>query len=179
MINLKLIIPAIFFLFSTNVMAGIKYNSEKNIVEISTMLFSGNFDSGTIKIFNEKYIKIFARAIDISAEKAIQLCGKKPSLGTLILDGNISLEGKAPTVTEVENWPETEINKVVTKAGWVKYYVFKDDDALDLMDLLYEYQSVGFLMVVKECAETKYNKRGNLILNFKTRGLERAMKRLK
>jgi hypothetical protein len=170
----------LILLYAFNASADAKYDSEDNIVELNTPLLSKKIDPGSIKIHSENHIKLFVAAYDDNDKKGIGLCGKDPSLGLLILDGELKIGEKVPTVTDVENWPATtDENKLEIKAGWVVRYIFKGDDARDLMDLLSEYQSVGFAFTGKGCTETKYTKPGKIILNFKTKGLERAMKRIK
>lgn len=168
----------ILFLLTTNAMAGAEYDREKNSVSLTTPLLAKNIDTGFITIYNEKHITIMGSAIDDASGKLIGMCGKDPSLGLLILDGNLKIGTKTPNVTEVENW-DSEKSPDAVKAGWVRRFVLKGDDALDLMDLLYEYRSVGFAFTGSNCQETKNTTSGKLILNFETRGLERAMKRLK
>jgi len=149
----------------------------KTIVELTTPLLATNIDTGWIKIHNEKYITVEGTGYNSETEKVIAMCGKEPSLGLLFLNGNLELGGKVPKVTDVEYW-KGEGSKELTNAGYVRRFVFKGDDALDLMDLLYEYQSVGFIML-GECPNSGDFISGKIILDFDTRGLERVMKRIK
>lgn len=174
----KSLFIAILLLLTTNAMAGAEYDRDKNVVSLSTPLLAKNIDTGFITIYNEKHITIMGSAIDDASDKLIGMCGKDPSLGLLLLDGNLKIGTKVPNITDVENW-DSEKSPDAVKAGWVLRYVLKGDDALDLMDLLYEYRTVGFAFTGSNCQETKNIISGKIILNFETRGLERAMKRLK
>ena len=172
-----LIISALLLLHVSNVFAEVEYDREENVVELSTPILAN--DHGWITIYNEQHIRVRLSGFDENANKMIGMCGKDLSLGLLFLEGEFKLGRKVPNVTEVEKWPDTEENKNTSKAGWVRSFILKGDDALDLMGLLYEYQAVGFAMLAEGCAETEYVKPGKITLNFETRGLERAMKRIK
>lgn len=172
----KILIP-LLLLLASNTMAGAKYNSEENVVILNTPPLAENIDTGYIKIFSEKHITILGVASDDASGKMIALCGKEPSIGLLFLDGKLKFGAQTPNVTEVIDWDERSKEEV--QAGWVSSYVFKGDDALDLIDLLYEYSAVGFAFGGGECKDTKEFVSGKIVLTFETRGLERAMRRIK
>jgi hypothetical protein len=152
------------------------YDSEKNEVVIKTPLFGGS-DTGFITIKADDHISIFAIGSDPHTKKLMQLCGREPTLGLLLLDGKLIIDRRPPKVTETTPFGEksTESNA----AGYVHSYILKGEPAKDLIDLLMTHDQVGFGIVANKCDETsKLSSRGPTI-NFITRGLERAMKRLK
>lgn len=174
-----LVSSALLILYASNVLADASYDSEKNVVELKTPLLQKNMSNGVITIYNKKHIEIFGSGLDESKTKLVELCGVEPSLGLIFLNGKLSLDAKVPKVTEVNKYPESEDNKEGNAAGWVHHYVLKENDAEDLLDLLYENKVVGFAIQPKGCTETKHHSLGFVKLEFRTNGLERAMSRIK
>lgn len=156
---------------------------------------------GYIKIVNEKHILITGGHYDEDSGKFIGLCSKEPLLEQLILNGNLKKHVKIPKVTSTENWDmesdkeviqlnsmlnlnkktittDIDLWNIMKKAdndfqtGWVgAYFVFKGNDALDLMDLFYKNQSVGFIVLGDKCKARGNHTSGRLIINFETRTL--------
>lgn len=161
-------------LSSISAFADVQYDQEKNIVMINTDIQEG-VDHGWIRIYNQKHIDIGGTAYDSATQKITGLCGKNPSLGLLILDGKLQIGGKqTPKVTGTNPYK----GDTVTAADFVYSYVLKGDDAMDLIDLLLEYRQVGFA-ILSECPNIGDWKSGKIILNFDTRGLDRALNRIK
>ncbi len=174
----KLIVTLFLVLCFSNALAGADYDAKNNMVIISTPLLSNGTDMGRIFIYNERFIKIFGDSIDKSDGKMIGTCGKNPSLSLLFLNGKLNIDRKIPKITEAE-FSINEADKVHVGAGWANSLVLKGEDAIDLMDLLYQYEKVGFIIVGKGCEETSIIKSGKLTLEFDTVGLKRAMQRIK
>ncbi len=177
---MRIFTGCIFFLLCvSNSFADATYDSENKLVKLGTELLSA--DTGWIKIYNEKHIEIGGIALNKTNKKMIGMCGNKPSLGLLFLNGKLKLDGKVPKVTSVlRSTDKSESGKETIAAGWVHSFVLKGEDAQDLMDLLYENRSVGFAVLSGEgCKETEYYTQGKLVMDFSTQGLDRAMKRLK
>lgn len=161
-------------LLPVSALADAEYNRKENIV----YLRSEGSDAGWVKIHNEKHIVVGGIGFDSTTQKSIFLCGKDPSLGLLILDGKLQLgSGKLPpNVTGVIQLLPPKVTGY--PFGIVHSYVLKGDDAQDLMDMLLEYRQVGFA-ILSECPDTEDSTSGKIILNFDTRGIERALKRIK
>jgi len=157
-------------LLPISALADAKYDREENIVQLR----SDGGDTGWLMIHNKKHIVVGGMAYNSTTQKVTGLCGKNPSLGLLILDGNVQIgTGKSPPkVTGVIHF------KPRSSDGYVHRYVLKGDDAEDLMDMLLEYRQVGFAISSK-CPEIENYAPGEIILNFDTRGLERALERIK
>lgn len=168
----------LFVLCVSNSFADATYNSEKNIVELMTPLLSP--DTGWIEIYNERHVEIGGLGSDKAKDKMVGMCGINASLGLLFLDGKLKLGAKVPKVTDVLRSTNTsDSTKETNAAGWVHSFVLKGDDAQDLLDLLFDNKFVGFAVLSgKDCQETQYYTQGRIIINFETKGLERAMKRL-
>jgi hypothetical protein len=158
-------------LISTQATASPKYDREHNRVEMSTPLIDG--DTGWMHIYSEEHIEIGAGGYNTEKEKGLVLCGKEPSLGFLFRDGRSNFE-LSPSVTDVKEFVPPH------KSGYVHMYILKDDDALELMDILYIHESVSFGIVPNDlCPETENAISGKMLIKFDTRGLERVMKRIK
>jgi hypothetical protein len=158
-------------------LAAPKYDREDNVVNISTNMLDET-DIGTIKVYSDKHIVIYG--FSVKKDKPVQMCSKDPSLGLLFLNDRLQLGTSVPKVTEVLTWDNTSKDgREANKAGWARAFVLRGDDALDLLDLMYEYDMVGFAFTNTACSPTKDVANGKILLNFDTRGLERAMKRLK
>jgi len=169
------IVSTIILLFiAGTAFAGASYDSQRNVVTLSTLPLSG--DIGWITIHNEEHVEVRGIGRPRDTGKLIGQCGIGPSLGLLVVDGRPSLN--TPEVTDIGKWsdPSHEENAA---AGWTPYFVLRGHDALDLMDLLHTYDTVGFhIPTGGACAETELYGHGILDLLFRTRGLERAMRRL-
>lgn len=169
----SLVLFLITLTFSLSVIADARYNSDQNVVSISDTRQSGS-DLGFITIYNEKHIML--RIFGLRDGELAAMCGKEPSMGAILfLDGTMKFGVKTPDVTSTEPFGEEE-DDAFNNAGYVYAYVFKGDDAHDIMDLLYEYRQVGFAFSNKNC---QGKTEAILTVNFKTRGLESAMSRLK
>lgn len=154
--------------------AAVGYDNEKNVVNLQTSMLAKGVDVGWIEIHSKKHIEIGGSAYDRTSSKSIELCGIEPSLGILILDGKLNFEKRPPKVTDVAKFQ----NSSWDGAAYVHRYVLKDADAMDLLDLLLEYKQVGFAISSK-CPEFKGVQPGQIVLDFDTRGLDRALNRLK
>ncbi len=157
-------------LFANVSYADAKYQSEKNYVSIVTPTLYDH-DQGFINIYSEDRIEIMAFKLNEQKDKLIGLCGLEPSLGLLILDGQPSTQ-TPPKVSDVNRHADANDD-------FVHSYVLKGDDAMDLMDLLHEYRSVGFALTTGKCEESQHFTEGKIIIVFDPRGIERAMKRIK
>jgi len=163
---------ALYVLLTFNAFADAKYNSEKNIVVLgSTQMVKA--DSGSITIYSEKHVELFAYGM--RGDNLAVLCGQASDLGALIfLDNKMQVGVSTPGISGANPWVSPEDQRL-RDDGYVHSYIFKDDNALDLMDLLYEYSSVGFVLSNDGCkGDTAV-----LTVGFETRGIERAMKRIK
>jgi hypothetical protein len=169
-----IIFTVLSFAFTFNAIAGVTYDVESNTVFLTNPMLT-EFN-GLVKIYNEKHISISAVGYIAKSDKIIEMCGKEPTLGILILEGKVSLDKFPPKVTEVEKYSHPSY-KEVTEAGYVSNFVLKGEDALDLMDLFYEYESVGFILTEK-CPDVGDTTSGKIIINFNTRGIVRAMRSL-
>jgi len=177
---MKRFVGCLFALCISNSFAQATYNSEKNIVELRTPIL-GKSDIGWIKIHDEKHVEIGGIGRDKAKDKMIGMCGHTPSLGLMFLDSKLKLGAKVPRVTDVLRSTNTsDSTKETIAAGWVHSFVLKGDDAQDLMDLLLDNRSVGFAVQSGDaCKETEFYTQGAITINFETKGLERAMKRIK
>lgn len=151
------------------------YEAEANEVVLRTPLLTKGIDLGLITIKAEDHITLFATKLGQS-EKMTELCGRNPDLGLLFLDGRLSLDRRTPKVTETRPWGEKSPESIA--GGYVHSYVLKGEDAKDLLDLLLTYQQVGF-SIPSRCAESAKYAPGQITVNFATRGLDRALRRLK
>jgi hypothetical protein len=172
----KLLTILIATILANQALGQAKYDPKDNSVTLNTPILAEGIDIGFIEIKSKDYITIKAISFDKDSKKMIGMCGINPSLGLLIINEKVKLGTSPPKVTSVEQW---ESESATTKAGWVRSFILKGDDALDLMDLLLEYRSVGFMLSGTDCAETDNVTNGRLIVIFETRGLERAMNRIK
>jgi hypothetical protein len=150
---------------------GVQYDSESNTVRITSEILTGS-GIGHITIYSERKITLTAGALS-DDKKLISLCGIDPSLGILFLDNQMKIGGRPPSVSGT-----TDYNPV-SKGGYVAAFEFEGDDALDLMDLLMEYEFVGFAISGSKCEEDSELSNAPLPVNFSARGIERAMSRIK
>jgi hypothetical protein len=164
---------ALLFL-SFSAVAEVKYDRENNSVVISTAITS-EADYGIITIYNEKHIEL--KAFGSRDDELALLCGKNTSLGAIIfLDNKMKTDVFSPDIDDVIPLHANEKHESFRNAGYVSGYVFKGDNALDLIDFLYEYRAVGLAISNGKC---QGEIEAVLTINFETRGIERAMNRIK
>ncbi len=177
MFRLLVVVVISFFMLTFDVLANAKYDRKSNTVTISSIMDMkrATLNLGWIKIYNEKHIVIKATGFN-EAEELIGLCKNNPNLGLIVL--NRIEQEIAPKVSDTLDFVN-DLEKY-NEDGFTWGYILKEDDALDFMDRLYEYNKLT-LMISTKCPKSKDGKMisGPFILNFSTRGLERAMKRIK
>ena len=160
-------------------LADASYDSERNVVMLKTPMLSPSI--GAITIYSEDHVEIMASGFDTNKGGVVGMCGIAPSLGILMLNGKLGVGTGVPRVSAVRAFGNAgEPTREPLDAGWVHMFVLKGDDALDLLDLLHSYDSVGFVFQNDTgCKEDGIFVHGVVAVNFSTRGFERAMRRLR
>jgi hypothetical protein len=150
-------------IFSAEVQAEAKYDPKENAVTIRSRP-----SSGYLTIYAGNRIRIGGLGMPVEGGKNVGLCSKNTDLGLVYLNGRDSL---APKVSKIVPYDEPS-------GGLVRAYELTDDNAADMMDYLLEYDVVG-LAVRSDCPESELYRPGWSTFKFDTRGLERALKRIK
>lgn len=153
-----------------------KYDSETNTVTLSTPVLY-DYDRGSITIFAEDHIEVRMSSFEREKKRLVYLCANDPSLGILVINGRSNFN-LAPEVTDVM---EMKIEGE-GPTGWAVKYILKGDSAFELIDLMYENQSVGFATTNSDCPGAEVGDTfafGSIMAIWDTNGLERVMKRMK
>jgi len=173
-IRAKLISLGTTLLFSASAGADAIYDRESNLVKLSTPTFSKASDHGTFKIYNEEHIEL--RIAGYDGKEMHYLCKKDSSLGMIVLDGKLNLDATIPSPTGFVEF-EYEEDKEIAEQGYVLGFVYKGNNALDLLDFLYEYDDFSFMTTNAGCGEDSKHA-GTITGIFKTKGLERATRKI-